>query len=408
MSILSKSRRALQMVGEQSSDVLLEPQVQRALAERYNSGREEFSCALYFADGPSNAYQVRQWFEPMRELAKTHPVAILARRPATAQLLAQDSPLPVFLARGIQQVEQFLTSRSVCLVFYVNNSQFNFTVLRTTGPFHVHLSHGESDKLSMASNQLKAYDQVFIAGEASRHRIVNALNCFDPQKLIEVGRPQLDFNPPSSTQPNGRTTVLYAPTWEGDRPAMEYGSCVSHGVSLAKSLLADRDCRLIFRPHPRTGSRHSEHKHAVQEITRLIANTVKRDPGSGHVRDRREGPAAAMADADFCICDISAMATDWLPQRKHMLITRPVQKQALVPQSGIASVVPLLEAGETWRVPHLIRDQLAHPVPERQLELIRYHFGDTSPGASTGRFIRAVEDLLAEAERVQAGQPEGK
>jgi hypothetical protein len=99
---------------------------------------------------------------------------------------------------------------------------------------------------------------------------------------------------------------------------------------------------------------------------------------------------------------------DWLPQQKHMLITRPVQKEALVPQSGIASVVPLLEAGESWRAPQLIRDQLAHPVPERQLELIRYHFGDTSPGASTGRFIRAVQELLAEAERMQSRQPMGK
>ena len=34
---------------------------------------------VYFADGAVNMYQMRQWYAPLRELAKTWPVVVLSR-----------------------------------------------------------------------------------------------------------------------------------------------------------------------------------------------------------------------------------------------------------------------------------------------------------------------------------------
>ena len=51
----------------------------------------------------------------------------------------------------------------------------------------------------------------------------------------------------------GSARVWYAPTWEGDRPSIAYGSLASHGVAIIEALLADPSVRVIYRPHPRTG-----------------------------------------------------------------------------------------------------------------------------------------------------------
>src|SRR5690606_27208275 len=106
-----------------------------------------------------------------------------------------------------------------------------------------------------SSSQYKAYDYSFIAGSAARERLRTALWGFDTDhRTFEIGRPQADHfvgEPPYA--PDERTVVLYAPTWEGDRSSMGYGSVASHGESLVSTLLADPRFRVIYRPHPRTG-----------------------------------------------------------------------------------------------------------------------------------------------------------
>ncbi|UNK47454.1 CDP-glycerol glycerophosphotransferase family protein [Arthrobacter sulfonylureivorans] len=394
MTIAATARRTLELARDRAAGALLEGRVRTRLAAANTGAPDRFDCVVYFADDPGSAYQLRQWLAPLAELAKTHPTAVLVHKPTTAAALLPDSPLPVFLTTGIGQVEEFVDSHRVRLVFYVNNNRDNFTVLRLAGPRHVHLSHGESDKISMASNQLKAYDYAFIAGAASRERILGHLRRMDPAKLVEIGRPQLD-TPVRDVRAydGGRTTVLYAPTWEGDRPAMAYGSAASHGTALVAALLADPRYRLIFRPHPRTGVRVPEHRAAVRHITGLIKN-AQQHPGAGHYLDTRRDVAAAMAEADACICDISAVAMDCLPLSKRLLVTRPVDPEAEIQHNGITAVVPLLDATDAEDVPNILAGLLSQPLPKEQTALVEHYFGDTAPGAGTRRFLDAVEKVL--------------
>ncbi|TJY67434.1 CDP-glycerol--glycerophosphate glycerophosphotransferase [Arthrobacter sp. CAU 1506] len=397
MTIAATARRTLELARDRAAGALLERRVRARLAAANTGAPDRFDCVVYFADDRGSAYQLRQWLAPLAELAKRHPTAVLVHRPTTTAALLPDSQLPVFLTTGIGQVEDFVDSHGVRLVFYVNNNRDNFTVLRLAGPRHVHLSHGESDKISMASNQLKAYDYAFIAGAASRERILGHLQGMDPAKLVEIGRPQLDTPVEDIKVYAGeRTTVLYAPTWEGDRPAMAYGSAHSHGPALVRALLADPRYRLIFRPHPRTGVRIPAHRTAVREITDLIKNAQQQDPGADHYLDRRPDVAAAMAEADACICDISAVAMDWLPHAKPLLVTRPVDPEAQIQDGGITAVVPLLDAAAAQDVPSILSGMLSLPVPSEQKVLVEHHFGDTAPGAATRRFLEAVERVLPE------------
>ncbi len=127
-----------------------------------------YDVMAYFATSPDSLYQIRQWIRPLEELNRTHPVLILTRGGEQLKALARLTDLPIFNARRTSTIDAVALHGRFKMAVYVNQSQLNFQALRYGGMMHVFLSHGESEKRSyMASNQLKAYDFVFVAGDAA-------------------------------------------------------------------------------------------------------------------------------------------------------------------------------------------------------------------------------------------------
>lgn len=366
------------------------------LASRGPLPDDTIEVVLYFPDLPENTYQVDQWYEPMRRLAARHPVAVVTRKWASTARLLEECPVPVHHADSIEAVEGFLDRQRVRVMFYVNQNQQNFPAMRFADPAHVFICHGESDKDYMSSNQLKAYDTVFIAGTAARERIRRKLIGFDESHLVEVGRPQVDVHNPGPTLPDdGRTVVLYAPTTEGDVPSMRYSSAAAHGVPLVRSLLASGRHRLIYRPHPRMGLAVPAFRDAHEEILGLVRRANAVDPGAGHVADIT-GPFGWQVDAaDVCVTDISAVAYDWLATAKPLLVTRPAEPRAEIPESGLVRELTLFDAADAHRAAEAVDSAVAHP-DETHAALVRHYFGDTRPGESMARFLDACDTLIAE------------
>jgi len=252
---------------------------------------------------------------------------------------------------------------------------------------HVQLGHGESDKASSVSNQHKAYDLTFVGGPAGSERLGAALRGFDPAtRTVQVGRPQLDHAYPGAPDwsPDGRRRVLYAPTWEGDRPSIAYGSLASHGVPLVEALLAAGDVRVIYRPHPRTGVASGAHAAADRRIRGLLDRA-----GDDHLVDA--GPYGwQWTFADACVTDVSAVAYDWLATGKPLVVTEPA-RGALRPRSALLERLPLLAARDADRV----LERLAGQDGTALAALTRHYFGDTTGRASTARFSAAVEACYA-------------
>ncbi len=184
---------------------------------------------VYFADPKVNLYQMRQWYAPLAEIATTWPVAIISRSPSAVLALWDESPVPVHYLRRVADLEHFVESQDLRIVFYVNQNAKNFQMFRYGRMWHVFINHGESDKMYMTTNQFKAYDFSFVAGDAAIDRLSHKLWDFDLDKrVIAIGRPQADhFAGELPYTPDDRTVVLYAPTWEGDREAAAYGSIAS-------------------------------------------------------------------------------------------------------------------------------------------------------------------------------------
>jgi hypothetical protein len=372
-------------------------------APPFEPGR--FKIAVYFADGKVNMYQIRQWYKPLAELASTWPVVILSRSAGGANVLLDESPVPVAYVRTVASLEEFLADQDIRVVFYVNQNTRNFQMMRYGQRWHVFINHGESDKMYMTTNQFKAYDYALVAGDAAIARLRRVLWDYDfDKRAIKIGRPQADhYSGTLPYTPDNRMVVLYAPTWEGDRSAAAYGSVATHGVELVNALLATGRHRVIYRPHPRSGVVDPAFGAANAKIIQSIQTANARDPKAQHIYD--DGPELGwqLAAADVAIVDISAMVYDRLAAGKPLMITRPVNPEAEIDEGGYLSACEWLDASEAADIVGKM-DALTHD--EQAAERLNYwverYFGDTTPGETTKRFHDAVQHLMDEWERFAA------
>jgi CDP-glycerol glycerophosphotransferase (TagB/SpsB family) len=269
----------------------------------------------------------------------------------------------------------------------------------------VFINHGESDKMYMTTNQYKAYDYALVAGQAARDRLSRTLWDYDiDRRTIEIGRPQADhFSGVLPYTPDERTVVLYAPTWEGDRPSAHYGSIATHGEALVTQLLASNAHRVIYRPHPRSGVIDDEYGAAHRRIIAAIEAANSADPRAQHVYDHGAELGWQLAESDVAIVDISAMVYDRLAAGKPLMITRPADERASIDTKGYLSDCE-------WLTTDAAQDILAEVQRVRDDEAaiarlqmwVRHYFGDTTPGVATEKFHQAIEQLMAEWERWRA------
>lgn len=406
------TRRAAQIVRKAADTV-----ADRAASARVSSvlgprQDEHFQVVVHFAGDSASVYQLTQWLWPFEQLAEHFNVGILCRSARTAQEIATRTELPVRFGRRVADLDSVLGSSAVRCVLYVNQSPLNFHALRYPRPAHVHMSHGESEKTSMVSNQLKAYDYVLIAGKAARHRIEGQLIGFDDDRMIDVGRPQLDAPAPAPQEwteyltaigggsgSQTRRTVFWAPTWEGDSPSMAYGTLPVSGPLLARAL-TDAGLRIIYRPHPRTGVNDPDFRAADAAVRAQLEQ-------AGGFVDTTAAVGWQFAVADACIAEMSSVAFDWLTTGKPLALVRPADERAEIVAGGLFDRVPsVLPASAAEAVTAVLDtatssgdDQTAATGSAGEVtadgslllrETAHYYLGDTAPGAQIRRFTEAI------------------
>lgn len=352
---------------------------EKAVRAQISESQRDFDRAdtvLFFAEAPGQFYQLGVWLQTFERLAadglKTG--LILMDSLSAREALAATS-LPVYFSRSVEQIEKKLTQLGTKSICYVNNSQRNFTMLRFNGPAHIHLNHGESEKSSMVSNQLKAYDYACVAGQAAVERITESIARFDATHLVQIGRPQLDALDPAEAE--SKIRVLYAPTWEGDSQAMSYSSVTTLGERILAQLQADERIEVRFRPHPKTGDVSAA---AKKSITALKSGYTK-------AIDPIDDPGQSLVWADVAICDTSAMAYDAVALNVPLLLSSDREsklrdglpaEQLLGNANGLADrAVALATAG----------------VSGRQKQLAHYFFATTEPGAATARLGQLLREV---------------
>lgn len=346
---------------------------------------------VFFSTGVDSLYQLRPWLPAFEKLNDVHPVSLVFRDSRAAAMIRSESGLDCLTLARYGQLDEILSLSDVKLALYVNHDPINFECLRFTSLTHIYLGHGDSDKGVSVSNQVKAYDYCFLAGQAAIDRTASSVMAYDAEaRSILIGQPQLDVPAVTSRPDPTRKTVLYAPTWEGSQPSVSYGSVLRQGASIVESLGAHY--RVIYRPHPLNGVVDAEYGHADAHV-RTLADRVDIDIPL----------AQSFADADLLITDVSAVTLNWLPSGKPVLVTEP---QAPIPPSPLMQALPLLRRDD--EVVAVVREHLEHdPTVSARREMVEHYLGDTTPGVATARFIQACSDLIVvrdelwEAQRAQ-------
>ncbi|WP_461029617.1 hypothetical protein, partial [Streptomyces sparsus] len=226
------------------------------------------TVAMYFSGGPTSAYQANMWLSTLSEL-DAKPLIVLRERFMMQKIDATD--VPVVCIPKVAHLMSLEHSSLKAMVHPANSGKTS-QVLRIPSIKHAFINHGESDKLSSCNPYAKAYDEVWVAGAAARERYQLADIGVDDHDVVEVGRPQLAPIEPHRGAPTGAfTTVLYAPTWEGWTDDPGNTSVILAGENIVRALLADPGVRLLYKPHPMTGSVDPRAGAANSRIQAMIA-----------------------------------------------------------------------------------------------------------------------------------------
>ena len=359
----------------------------------------------YFPDDLTRVYQLTQWLPVLEVLDDDLRVGVVTRDPGVAEACRRLTRLPVHLAPSFAELMTLYGELDAKLVVYCNNSPRNFESLVDPRMLHVHVNHGESDKQSMASNNAKAYDRVFVAGTAAVERHLAGLMEFDPARLVRVGRPQLDLHPEPLLPASERRTVLYAPTWEGDADYNSYTSVDVHGCEIVRSILALPRVRLVYKPHPKvTTSDRPDIRDAHRAILDTVASADAREPDAGHTAITSGDILAVMPGCDVIVTDVSSVGLDWLYLQtdKPIVLTDrhhdPDRLRKDVPVSRCADVVDGTDLGG---LTDLLEARLTHDEHHLARLAMRHHyFDELQIGDSTSRFLHAVRDLVLLRDRL--------
>ncbi|MFI7078691.1 CDP-glycerol glycerophosphotransferase family protein [Micromonospora sp. NPDC049903] len=298
-----------------------------AVQQWLNSYRPE--VALYFAGPAKDVYQANMWLAPIEAVGR-HAVVLMRNRDAFLELA--DTRLPVVFVPAAPDFMN-LDKSSIQVTLYAANVGPNIHMLREPGMKHVFVGHGDSDKAASVNPYSKVYDEVWVAGLAGRERYARAGVGVLDADIVEIGRPQLagvhTFGSEAADRP---FTVLYAPTWEGwldDDPY--HTSLMLMGERIVAALLATRPAvRLIYKPHPLTGTRSKQAKAVHQRIVeriRAAGGDVDASGLDGPAHRVVTGRVPALFDCfnqtDLLISDVSSVVSDFVQSQRPYVVANP-------------------------------------------------------------------------------------
>lgn len=373
---------------------------------------QNYEVLAYFGDDVSRSYQIAQWLPVYEELNKTHKVQIICRQFPTTKHLRKLTSLPVNSVYDFFTLTDLIESNNYKVVLYVNNSFTNFQAMAAKKAFHVHLNHGESDKMSMTSRQMYAYDVVAVAGQAAKDRLRNALIVSDENKEVVIGRPQLDLLQKPLEVNGGRKVLVYAPTWEGDQEANNYSSVDVYGEQIVSAMLKIVNATVLYKPHPKvTTSPEPKIANAHKKILSLLDAANAKDSSAKH-RLVTGDPMPVLQVADLLVSDVSAVTIDYLylkPQGSMLMCDRRSNVTEFAHVAPVSKAVTVITKDNIISIDKLISDHVSGQVDRNSYDSMRnYYFGDTKPGSSINRFIAMVDDLIKRRDKKVLELPTSK
>lgn len=345
------------------------------------------------ADAGQSLYILNQWVPPIEAL---HQKSFIMVREASHLAPIAPTPIPVVYAPKTRHVEELIRPTTL-VAYYLANAGKNVHLLREARIRHVFLNHGDSDKSTSANPVSRVYDGVWVAGQAAIDRYEAAGIHMPTSQYAIIGRPQVEQLKVGPIPGEHRTTILYAPTFEGYYEESNYSSLERMGPDMIRGILTARpDVRIIFKPHPASGVQRPGMAAARVEIVEMLAAA-----NAGHLY---VGPESALTlyecfdAADALISDISSVVTDFLYTERPLITsnpreldldtyfnTFPTQRASYILERDLQNLDEIL--GDALGPDSLREDRLA---------MKKYVLGDL-PSGPVAAFVAEGDRITAEA-----------
>jgi hypothetical protein len=407
---------------------------------------------LYYGGGPDALYQVEMWLQTFEQ--SRHRTLVVLRDRESLRLMGPTS-LPVLCVPAGTVLMSF-DLPTVRGALFVANAATNIHLLRKRGMTTAFIGHGDSDKQASSNPFVKVYDELWVAGPAGAERYEGPDTVAVTGRVVEVGRPQARAGGPRQ-RAAGPATVLYAPTWEGWGDEPYHSSLPFEGVELVRRLLATPGVRLLYRPHPLTGTRSTTVRRAHLEVLGLlraagapdaVAGPSSTAPGAGPsstnpldearlddlalmaarsepappdpavaparaeaenafwscagpdvprvVEGAWPGLASCFARTDLLIADVSSVVSDWIALDRPYALVNPqgLSREEFVRRYPSSAGGRLLGPGAAG-LDALVEDLLEGRDPDAaQRDHIRRHLLGSFPDDGGQRFQAALDRLV--------------
>ena len=313
------------------------PEAARSL--EFNFPRSELACLkfiIHAGDGAGSEFQFLNW---LTELQKSYqPFAVMIRSlPVYVEASKRITGCNLIYAKDANGVENVMNRMSnLQLVLYVSNTGNNIHLLRNNHLTHAFIGHGDSEKSASCHKFFRAYDEIWVSGQAHEDRFLNAN--FKPGHLefIRVGRSslqgQVNYAPTQNGQPPATEATgcsrkfLYLPTWEGAFDDSSYAS-LEYTNQIITTLCEQGTYQGAIKLHPLTGRR----KTALATLEESLFARFGQD--RLRVISRMDLPINHFSGVDFLISDISSVITDFLVTQKPIFVYWPGFKNLLMAES---------------------------------------------------------------------------
>lgn len=215
---------------------------------------------------------------------------------------------------------KILTVPTLGYFFYLHNAKSNSRFMALKQVQHVWLGHGDSDKPASVFGRHADYDLLVVSGTAAIERYASGGVHIPHEKFVVLGRPQV-HEIEAVTRPIAeveRPVVLYAPTWQGKRKAVNFSS-LRRGAAICQ-ILINTGADVIFRPHP-LSRRLPELSYLVEQVEAVLAadDADPTTPGRhhwGHLPSDVWSLNECMNRSDALVSDVSSVVSDWLQSGK--------------------------------------------------------------------------------------------
>lgn len=208
-------------------------------------------------------------------------------------------PFPVFSIDSGFSIYDVKKFTKLEFLLYPTNRSKNFNwLLKFPHLKHIFIGHGDSEKHSSSSRIINAYDFVMLSNFDSYKRYRHAGVRLGLEKCLFMGVPTQEGITYKNTPCNNVKSILYAPTFEGNSPEVNYSS-----LEKIHNIVFKNKYNIIFRPHPGTGKRDKNYKNILLKYEKSTLSKVQQ-----------------FNKSDIIICDISGIKNEYLFTGKPIVI----------------------------------------------------------------------------------------